>query len=399
MARQKKRTTQPPASAETDVRPALRLEWRDASELADNPRNWRRHPDAQLAALEGAISEVGWAGACLYNERTGRLIDGHARRKIALKQGGKVPVLVGSWDEATEAKILATLDPLAGLATADPAALDQLLREVNTGCAELQQMLDDLWSEAQADAIANTEPGEPADAEPQVDRAAELAKQWGTAAGQLWLLGEHRLLCGDCRNPEDVARVMGGERADCVLTDPPYGIDAASMTMGSGQSSKPREARLSTGQTWDSDRPDVTPLLSVAAMVCIWGGQYFCRQLPISDDWLCWNKKNPNLTFAEFELAWTNYGCRCRELEHHWGGEEKQHITQKPLAVIQWAMEICPGEPQTIYDPFLGSGTTLIAAQNLGRRCFGIEISPKYCAVILQRFKDAFPGVEIRKAE
>jgi DNA modification methylase len=62
-------------------------------------------------------------------------------------------------------------------------------------------------------------------------------------------------------------------------------------------------------------------------------------------------------------------------------------------------MEICPGEPQTIYDPFLGSGTTMIAAQNLGRRCFGIEISPAYCAVILQRFKDAFPDAEVRKAE
>lgn len=140
--------------------PPLRLEWRDASELADNPRNWRRHPESQLAALEGAIAEVGWAGACLYNERTGRLIDGHARRKVALKNGGKVPVLVGDWDEATEAKILATLDPLAGMATADPAALDQLLREVNTGCAELQQLLDDVWENAQADAIADTVPAD-----------------------------------------------------------------------------------------------------------------------------------------------------------------------------------------------------------------------------------------------
>lgn len=127
----------------------LRLEWRSPAELAENPRNWRRHPEAQLKALAGAVSEVGWAGACLFNETTGRLIDGHARRKVAQEQGCElVPVLVGSWTEAQEAKILATLDPLAGMAEADPAMLDQLLREVNTGCEELQQMLADLWEDS-----------------------------------------------------------------------------------------------------------------------------------------------------------------------------------------------------------------------------------------------------------
>lgn len=107
--------------------PALRLEWRSPAELAKHPKNWRTHPDAQLAALTDVIAEVGWAGACLYNEQTGRLIDGHARRRIAPEQGcEKVPVLVGSWDEATEAKILATLDPISAMAEADSAKLETL---------------------------------------------------------------------------------------------------------------------------------------------------------------------------------------------------------------------------------------------------------------------------------
>lgn len=94
---------------------SLRLEWRDPSDLAENPRNWRRHPESQVAALSDILEEVGWAGAFLFNERTDRLIDGHARRKVAMQQGSKkVPVLIGSWDEATEAKILATLDPRYG---------------------------------------------------------------------------------------------------------------------------------------------------------------------------------------------------------------------------------------------------------------------------------------------
>lgn len=123
----------------------LRLEWRSPAELAENPANWRRHPTAQLAALTDVIAEVGWAGACLLNERTGRLIDGHARRKVAVDQGvDKVPVLVGDWTEDQERKILATLDPIAGMAEADAAALDALLRGVQTGSEAIATMLDGL---------------------------------------------------------------------------------------------------------------------------------------------------------------------------------------------------------------------------------------------------------------
>ena len=92
----------------------LRLEWVQAGSLADNPNNWRKHPDGQMSALKNVISDpdIGWAGACLYNERTKRLIDGHAR-KSAVDAKTLVPVLVGSWSDAAEKKILLTLDPLA----------------------------------------------------------------------------------------------------------------------------------------------------------------------------------------------------------------------------------------------------------------------------------------------
>jgi hypothetical protein len=142
--------------------PPLRLEWRSPAELAENPRNWRRHPAAQLSALSDVIAEVGWAGACLYNERTGRLIDGHARRKVALEYGTPhIPVLVGDWDEAAEAKILATLDPLGAMATADAAALDALLRDVSTGSEAVQLMLGQLA--ADSDLYRTNEGGKPDD--------------------------------------------------------------------------------------------------------------------------------------------------------------------------------------------------------------------------------------------
>jgi hypothetical protein len=128
--------------------PRLRLEWRSPAELAENPRNWRTHPQTQIEALTAVISEVGWAGACLYNAVTGRLIDGHVRRKLALDQGAeKIPVLIGHWTAEQEAKILATLDPISALAEADTEKLDALLREVQTDNDALSAMLAALASD------------------------------------------------------------------------------------------------------------------------------------------------------------------------------------------------------------------------------------------------------------
>ncbi len=124
----------------------LRLEWRTPSELAENPRNWRQHSSEQAGTLQGVIGQVGWAGAALFNENTGRLIDGHLRKKIdaSLLVDGKIPVLVGSWDESQEALILASFDPIGAMATANAEALSALLAEVETQDAAVRAMLDGL---------------------------------------------------------------------------------------------------------------------------------------------------------------------------------------------------------------------------------------------------------------
>src|SRR5215470_12257815 len=165
--------------------PPLRLEWRSPAELADNPRNWRTHPETQLTALADIIADVGWAGACLFNERTHRLLDGHARKGIGIARGtDKIPVLIGNWSEEQELRILATLDPIGALAEADSTKLETLLREVSTGSDALQQMLADLARDA---GIVPPEVNV-ADPGPQIDRAAELQQKWRTATGQLWVI-------------------------------------------------------------------------------------------------------------------------------------------------------------------------------------------------------------------
>jgi hypothetical protein len=136
--------------------PPLRLEWKDPSELAANPGNWRSHPDGQRLALSAALKEVGWAGALLYNERTRRLIDGHLRKEVA---SGPVPVLVGSWTEDQERLILATLDPLAAAAEADGAALAALLASVQTEDEYLAALLAGLADEVPVPSSGGTPDG------------------------------------------------------------------------------------------------------------------------------------------------------------------------------------------------------------------------------------------------
>lgn len=164
------------------------------------------------------------------------------------------------------------------------------------------------------------------------------------------------------------------------MTDPPYGINADKMQMGTGKQEYTR------GQ-WDATRPDIVPLLKYAKYACVWGGNYFADVLPVNNDWLCWHKNNDGLSFSEFELAWTNFGRNCRHITHHWGNEKKLHITMKPLEVIAWAIRQTKEECKTILDLFGGSGTTLIACEQMKRQCFMMERDAHFCDVILARWE------------
>ena len=212
--------------------------------------------------------------------------------------------------------------------------------------------------------------------------------------GRLVLKSRHRLLAGDCRDPAAWERLLGGERVDLLMIDPPYGIDASAMTMSSAQSSLPKEQRLSNVKQWDGERPDVSAFVRDSSLACVWGGQYFASQLPVSDDWLCWHKKNDNLSFSEFELAWTNFGKRCRHLAHHWGAERKEHITQKPIAVIAWAIQQAPDDSGNVVDCYCGSGTTIMACEALGRKCLACEIEPAYVDVCCRRWLAKYPDAD-----
>ena len=292
------------------------------------------------------------------------------------------------------------------------------------------------------------EKSEPADAEPQIDRAEELNKTWKVKTGDLWQIGEHRLLCGDSTKKEDVGRVMDGEKADMSVTSPPYGVGKSYENKG-------------IGPWFDTIRPVIKNIVEWANVV-VWqigdlystGSQFIEPTLSYSISMFADNGMRP-LWFRIWEKQGINYGVGAYHLVTNkpaqqyeyiatFGGDEDAvdetdyefiaafgnskykftkrlsrqekkawgyagvwkintvkandvHVAMYPLELPTRVIKMHSDVVGIILDPFLGSGTTMVACQNLNRKCRGIEISPAYCAVILQRMTDAFPGIEIRR--
>jgi DNA modification methylase len=242
-----------------------------------------------------------------------------------------------------------------------------------------------------------------ADAEPQTDRAAELLEKWGVKPGDLWQIGDHRLVCGDCTDAAVVEKISG-EEIGAVIADPPYGVDAVANS--------PRLQELGYTQFEGDKDTDIARsafgVYSPISDVQVWfGANYYTECLPVSSGWIIWDKDHHGMDFADAELAWTNVDCPIRVFRHAWSGadrdsekgEKRLHPTQKPAALAQWIIEKYVGNDGVVVDPFAGAGWVLVACENLSRRCRAIEISPAYVAVALQRMADAFPALPIKRLE
>ncbi len=169
-------------------------------------------------------------------------------------------------------------------------------------------------------------------------------------------------------------------KAHLLLTDPPYGIGS----LMKGGKNTGHWNTLSNGNDWDMEIPDLTPFLSVSEKSIVWGGNYF--PLPPCRGVLAWRKLNAVPTQADMEIAWTTLDIPAKMFAHASGGAMKRHghPTQKPLALMLWCIGLA-GDVQTILDPFMGSGTTLVAAKQLGRFAVGIEREEQYCEIAVKR--------------
>lgn len=201
-------------------------------------------------------------------------------------------------------------------------------------------------------------------------------------------IGNATLYLGDCM---DILPTL--DKVDAVITDPPYGINENSKKVASrGKLAAPKDYG---DFDWDKAPPpdELIELIRTKGQYqAFFGGNYFT--LPPTSCWLVWDKLNGNNDFADCELAWTNWPKAVRRLQWRWNGmirqgnEERYHPTQKPLEVMKWVIELCP-KSETILDPFMGSGTTGVAAIQLGRKFIGIEREPKYFDIACQRIEQA----------
>jgi len=236
------------------------------------------------------------------------------------------------------------------------------------------------------------------------------------------IVGGHRLLAGDSTKAEDVARVMGGDKALLMVTDPPYGVeyDADWRNRADRANGKPYGARA-IGKVENDDVADWTPawMLFTGDVAYIWHADRRASEVQRSIEsagfvircQIIWAKQQFAISRGDYhwkhEPCW--YAVR-KGATGHWGGDRSQttlweidkhvksetgHSTQKPIECM--ARPIRNHDSKFVYDPFLGSGTTMVACQNLNRKCRGIEISPNYCAVILERMTTAFPDINIKK--
>ena len=348
----------------------MKVSINDLRENPDNPRSISGDKFEKLVNSIRQFPEMMEARPIVVDQNN-VILGGNMRFKAAKEAGlQEVDVYVASWDEAKNPEFI--IKDNVGFGEWD---WDMLANEWDA--VLLDDWGLDVWQEEE-EKEGLTDP----------DEVPEVPADPVIQLGDLWILGEHRLLCGDSTKAEDVERLMDGATADALVTDPPYGINANKQTLGKGKKEFER------GGDWDAQKPDILPLLTYCKTQVVWGGNYFADVLPPTNDWLCWHKKNDGRSYSEFELAWSNLGKNCRLLSHHWGGENKLHPTMKPVAVMEWCMNMTEG---TIFDPFLGSGSTLIAAEKTGRKCYGMELDPKYCDVIVKRWED-FTGQKASKA-
>ena len=196
------------------------------------------------------------------------------------------------------------------------------------------------------------------------------------------IIGRATLYLGDCR---DILPTLG--KVDAVVTDPPYGI-AHKWQGGKGHGWGKADNDKALRNEWDESTPSpetMALVLAAGAEAIIWGGNYFA--LPPSRCWFVWNKPERNFTLAEAELAWTSRDNVARVYDGPRSESDRIHPTQKPVALMKWCVEKTKAE--TILDPFMGSGTTGVAAVQMGRSFIGIEREPKYFDIACKRIAEA----------
>ncbi len=351
------------------------------TELTADPANVRKHNEKNMAAIKASLRRFGQQKPVVVDS-SGVVRAGNGTLAAAIALGWSHIDIVRTELQGSEATAYAIADNrTAELAEWDADALAQTMAALEIEDEKLARDAGFSAEDVAAMALSKKPIHE--------DEVPEPPATPITKPGDAWLLGKHRVMCGDSADPNCVDRLLAASNEPSLITDPPYGVEF--------------EGHSASTLTWsgfknDDGTLDLSPILRQFRVVVSFGANCYPAQLPHRGRWIVWDKRcNENadrMLGSPFELAWTSLTSgfdRIYRIQH--GGavnadkskERRVHPTQKPVQLMAAVVrDYAAGD---VVDLFLGSGTTLIACEQLGRTCYGMEISPQYCDVIVQRWE------------
>ena len=371
----------------------LRLESVLISSLSLDPTNARRHDSKNLASIEGSLR--------LFGQRKPIVVTG---ANVVVAGNGTLEAAKSlGWTNIDVVRIPADWTPeqVKAYALADNRTAELAEWDAKVLANQLVELDAVGWDVSEFGFEPMNPTGDLDDDEPL---SFDEDKTPITKLGDIWQLGNHRLLCGDSTDVKTIDKLMNQSKADLVFTDPPYGMDLDTDYTKMGSGGKKYDAVISDNKLFDAEF--ILTYFNYCKEIFLWGADYYVetlnRKYPNLGSWIIWDKYSDEQRTglldgrfgSAFETCWsktphkrelarvlvtTNYTAR--------GDETRVHPTQKPVALAKWFLDRWGKDSKIIVDLFLGSGSTLMACEQLNKSCYGIELDPNYCDVIIDRWE------------
>ena len=377
-------------------------------------KNAKIHTDKQLELLAKIVAEIGWRQSVEVNQE-GVIVVGHGRYLAWQKFKDKYNLpdvwviddtgktIMGKHDERPLTEQQERMWRLADNQVNAMTGIDMSL-----AVPELKLLDDDMLDLSGFDKDLIIEPDDKDDEVPGVPEEPK------SKLGDLYELGNHRVLCGDSTKVEDVERLMDGKKADMVFTDPPYGMKLDTDYSGMKGWHQGKKYDKVLGDNADFNNDFINNIFSIFSEVkekFLFGADYYVDLLPNygkDGSWIVWDKRvdesKDKMFGSGFEMLWSEQRHQRRLLRGMWAGfmgdseaSKRQHPTQKPTKILVEILQEYSANEDVIVDLFLGSGSTLIASEKTNRICYGMELEPKYIDVIVQRYVDYTGNNKIKK--
>jgi len=394
----------------------MKLETVGIETLSPDPANVRKHGQRNMDAIKASLRRFGQQKPIVVDAK-GIVLAGNGTLAAARELGWREIQIVRT--ELTGSQ--ATAFGIADNRSAELAEWDEKLADVLASLKAEDFPIEEIGFDLDELEALKPEVKSDADAEPQIDKAEELRAKWGVELGQVWQLGEHRITCGDSTSAEVVKRLLGDEKPHLMVTDPPYGVEYDASWRAEVNGDGPDSERA-VGKVLNDDREDWSEAWALfpGDVAYVWHADIFSPVVAqslqsstfVMRALIVWCKNRH--TFGrgdyhhQYEPCW--YAVRKGRVGHYNGDRtqstvweidkpqksETGHSTQKPLECMERPIRNNSKPGELVYEPFSGSGTTIIACERTGRKCRAIELNPAYVAVAIQRWADA-TGKEPRK--